>query len=589
MSFSGHWSSASWLVIAVYMIFTTWLGKKLAGRQATIRDFFLGGRKLPWYAICGSIVATELSAITLVGAPAFLWAETGNMTYAILGIGTIFARIIVGFWFVPRYYEEEIYSPYEYIGKRLGERARRVTSLLFMVGGMMGQGVRVLLAAIVLNLVLSYGANVSPGASVHISIWIVGVFAILWTYLGGIRTVIWTDVIQFLIFTLSAALTLVVVVSQFHTATGEGGIGTILHLASEAGKLKWLDFSLDPRKEYTILTGLVASTLAGLAAYGTDQMMVQRMFCCRGPREARRAIIASSVSQVLMLICLFVGVALWAIYVKGNLTGAKDEIKLINDNNDNLLPVFIKHHVNWFFGGVMVAGIFAAAISTLESILAALAQQTLETLDRFGAVRLVHGDARSESRAIGLSRLFVVFWGVVLCSMASMFQVFRSHSGGGLLIVLALTVVGYTAGGILGTFIMALVPWLRRSAAGMEWSAALSILTIFALRYHKPAEVFGSAGINWTLWVILAVGAILCLSSIVFLPRKVAAPVTIAALIGLIVFLNQYQAVFYDSPVPAPLTLSFPWLAPVGAFVMIVASQFICERVKENRFEPQSR
>lgn len=578
MSFSGHWSPASWLVIIAYMIFTTWLGKRLAGKQATIRDFFLGGRKLPWYAICGSIIATELSAMTLVGVPAFLWAETGNMTYLILGLGTILARIIVGFVFVPRYYDEEIYSPYEYIGNRLGERARRVTSILFMIGGMMGQGARVLLTAVVLNVVLNYGQNVSSDAGIHISIWIVGAVAILWTYMGGIRTVIWTDVIQFLIFTLSAALTLIVVISQFHTATGESGIGTIWNLAKEAGKLHWLDTSLDPRKEFTLLTGLVASTLAGLAAYGTDQMMVQRMFCCKGPREARRAIIWSSVSQVLMLICLFVGVGLWAIYVKGNLAGATDEIKQINEDENSLLPVFIRNHVNWFFGGIMVAGIFAAAISTLESVLAALSQQTLETLQRIGKIRLVHGNEKNEAEAIGLSRLFVIFWGIVLCGMASMFQVILSKGGGGLLIVLALTMVGYTAGGILGTFLMALIPQLRRSAAGMEWSAILSILTIFALRYHEPAVIFGHT-VNWTLIVIISVGVLLAVSSILLLSRKIIASTTIAVFIAFIIFLNQFQAVFYDSPVPAYLTLSFPWLAPVGAFVMIIASQFICEPI----------
>ncbi|MCE5229322.1 hypothetical protein LLG95_06955 [bacterium] len=568
MSFTGHFSPASWVIIIGYMIFTTWLGGKLAGKQATIRDFFLGGRKLPWYAICGSIIATELSAMTLVGVPAFLWAETGDMTYAILGVGTILARIIVGFVFVPRYYDEEIYSPYEYIGNRLGERARRVTSLLFMAGGMMGQGARVLMTAVVLNVVLSMSGTPSD-ASIHMSIWIVGAVAILWTYMGGIRTVIWTDVIQFVIFSLSAALTLVVVVGQFQTATGESGVGTILKLAYDAGKLHWLDLSLDPRKEFTLLTGLVASTLGGLAAYGTDQMMVQRMFCCKGPREARRAIIWSSVSQVLMLICLFVGVALWAFYKKSGLPGVPlpQELAQINKDENSLLPVFIKYRVNWVFGGIMVAGIFAAAISTLESILAALAQQTLEMLQRIGRITLTHGDDRSEAAAIGLSRLFVVFWGVVLCGMASMFQIVIS--GGGLLIVLALSVVGYTAGGILGTFLMALIPKLRRQAAGMEWSALLSILTIFALRWHEP----------WALWAIVAIGMIMMLTAAWLLPRKASAPLTVCAFMLFIIFLNQFKAVLPGSPEPVNLTLSFPWFAPMGALVMIVASQFICAPV----------
>ncbi|MEN6625999.1 MAG: hypothetical protein ABFD69_07225 [Candidatus Sumerlaeia bacterium] len=563
--FSGHFSSLSWIVIVGYMLFTTWLGKRLAGRQATIRDFFLGGRKLPWYAICGSIIATELSAVTLVGAPAFLWAETGNMTYAILGVGTILARIIVGFVFVPRYYDEEIYSPYEYIGNRLGERARRTTSALFMVGGMMGQGARLLMSAVVLNVIISQTGDSDFG--IHYSIWIIGAVAILWTYMGGIKTVIWTDVIQFVIFSLSAALTLVVVVGQFQTATGESGIGTILKLASDAGKLEWLDLSLDPRKEFTLLTGLVASTLAGLAAYGTDQMMVQRMFCCRGPREARRAIIWSSVSQVLMLVCLLVGVGLWAFYQKSGMAGVPlpEEIAKIDQDENSLLPVFIKYRVHWFFGGIMVAGIFAAAISTLESILAALAQQSIETLHRLGGrFKLVHGDEQSETNAIRVSRIFVVFWGVVLCAMASLFYEMRDARQ--LLIVLALSVVGYTAGGILGTFLMALIPGLRRRAEGMEWAALLSVMTIFALRWHEP----------WAPWAIAAAGAALIVSSVFLLPRKISPPITIVACVAVIMFLNLCKVVYPDSPEPQFLTLAFPWFAPLGAVVMITASQFIC-------------
>jgi len=175
----------SWVIIVLYMIFTTLLGHLLSGKQSTIKDFFLGGRKLPWYAVSGSIIATELSAMTLVGAPAFLWAATGNMQYGVLAIGTITARIIVGFWFVPKYYEEEIYSPYEYIGNQLGMTAQNTTSVLFMIGGMMGQGTRVLLTAIVLQVV--------TGVPILWSIWIVGAVAVLWTVMGGMTTVIWTD------------------------------------------------------------------------------------------------------------------------------------------------------------------------------------------------------------------------------------------------------------------------------------------------------------------------------------------------------------------------------------------------------------
>jgi Na+(H+)/acetate symporter ActP len=220
VKFNGY----SWAVIVVYMILTTWLGHRLSGSHATIRDFFLGGRKIPWYAVSGSVIATELSAMTLVGAPAFLWAASGDMSYAVLAIGTILGRIIVGYVFVPKYYEQEIYSPYEYIGNQLGHRANRITSFLFMMGGILGQGTRVLLTAIVLEVV--------TGMDIYACIWIVGFVSVVWTWMGGITTVIWTDVIQFLVFAFSSILTLVIVGMEFHTVDGQAGVGVIVDLAS---------------------------------------------------------------------------------------------------------------------------------------------------------------------------------------------------------------------------------------------------------------------------------------------------------------------------------------------------------------------
>ncbi len=551
---SAQFNNFSWIVIVVYLGLTTWIGVLLAGRQATIRDFFLGGRQLPWYAVSGSIVATELSAMTLVGVPVLLWAEGGNMTYAILGIGTIVARVIVGFWFVPKFYEQEIYSPYEYIGNRLGGRARRTTSLLFMLGGMLGQGARVLMTALVLDVV--------TGLGIHQSIWLVGAVAVLWTFIGGIRTVIWTDLIQFCVFTFSAVLTLAIIVVTFETPAGERGIGAILGLAAEAGKLQWLDTRLDPRISYTLLAGLVAQSFGGLAAYGTDQMLAQRMFCCRGPREARLAIIASSVGQLLMLACLFVGVGLWA-YYRHDVTPMPEELAQIEQDPNRLLPVFIKYRVHWFFGGLMVAGIFAAAISSLNSILAALAQQSLGAVQRLLGETVKTGVA-AEKESVHLSRLLIIAWGLVLCTMASAFYVMIGERG--LLIELALSVVGLAWGGILGAFLMALVPWLRREATGMEWAALLSVLTIFALARHEP----------WAQGVILAAAVLMPVSAGLLLPRGWRAAVAVAGFMIAIVFINREQFVLPGSPDPVYLTLGFPYYVPLGTLVMIAAAWLIC-------------
>ncbi len=154
-SLSGHFTWIDWMVVFGYLAITTVIGGALAGKQATIRDFFLGGRKLPWYAVSGSIIATEISALTFIGVPFVVFKDGGNFTYLQLGVfGSFFARIIVGFVLVPAYYKREIYSPYDYMGNQLGGSVRSVTTALFALGGILSQSARVYLTAVVLNLIL---------------------------------------------------------------------------------------------------------------------------------------------------------------------------------------------------------------------------------------------------------------------------------------------------------------------------------------------------------------------------------------------------------------------------------------------------
>ena len=166
------------------------VGHRMRGQQASIRDFFLGGKSLPWPAVSGSIIATELSGVTFIGVPAGLFAMHGNFTYLQWAVGSIIARVIVGVWFVKVYYEREIYSSYDYMGNRLGKGAKTLATILFFVGSILAQSVRVLVAALPLKVV--------TGMPIEVCILIIGVFAIGWTLMGGMRTVIWTDVMQFL-------------------------------------------------------------------------------------------------------------------------------------------------------------------------------------------------------------------------------------------------------------------------------------------------------------------------------------------------------------------------------------------------------
>jgi Na+/proline symporter len=180
-----------WAIVGAYILGTTLVGHHLKGKQHTTRDFFLGGRNLPWYAVSASTIATTISAITFIGVPALVYATDGNFVYLQLALGGVIARILVARFLVPLYYEKEFYRPYEYMTDRLGPVVGRITAGLFFLGGILGQGVRVYATALVLELI--------TGWSLIESIVLIATFAVLWTWMGGIAAVIWTDFVQFFI------------------------------------------------------------------------------------------------------------------------------------------------------------------------------------------------------------------------------------------------------------------------------------------------------------------------------------------------------------------------------------------------------
>jgi len=369
---------------------------------------------LPWYAVCASIIATEISAVTYVSLPSVVFKPGGNITYLQLGlIGSLIARVIVGYVLVPAYYQREIYSPYDYMGERRGEGMRRVTTVLFSLGGVLGQSARVYLTALILEVILHAElaqveafCGLPPLASAIIAI---GFVAVLWTWIGGIAAVIWTDAILFLVFLAGLGI-------AFTTAIRgvDGGVGEVLSVASEAGKLRFFDFSTDPTKAYTMWAALIGATWMMTGIYGTDQLMAQRMFCCRGPREAKRAILGSYVGLVVTVFAAFVGLGLFAYYGQHPLEG--EALALYEEKGDRIFPIFTLQALPIGLKGVVLSGVFAAAISSLDSILAALSQATLSSV-YLPLRRKVVGDASSdaeERRSLIVSRVLVLVFGVVV-------------------------------------------------------------------------------------------------------------------------------------------------------------------------------
>jgi SSS family solute:Na+ symporter len=453
-----HFLWIDWIVLFGYLGLTTWIGHRLRGSQSTIKDFFLAGRSLPWPAVAGSIIATEISALTFVGVPGMIFAANGDFTYLQWGIGSIIARVIVGVFFVRVFYQKEIYSPYDYMEHRLGRGARALTTAMFFVGTILGQSVRLLVTALILRTV--------TGLPFQVCIIIIGLFAIGWTLMGGMTTVIWTDVIQFGVFLGSAFLALGVLMFSI-----QGGIPEFWAVAEGAGKMRLWDLALDPDVQFTLWVGLLAMPFQNLAAFGTDQLNAQRMFCCRNAADASKAIIASSASILITVLMLFVGAALYVFYVQHPPTPA--EAALFAEDHDTVFPVWITTQIPPGLTGLILAGAFAAAISSLDSALAALAQTSLS---------LVHSRSGLESadqqKMMRQSHLAVILWGAALILCAVGLQAIRGNLN---LISLAFGMVTYTYGPMLGAFLLALSPF-KRNIRGVWIGAAISILLTLYVR-----------------------------------------------------------------------------------------------------------
>ena len=610
-AFSAQFTWIDWLVVLAYLVFTSWLGAKMAGKQATIRDFFLGGRKLPWPAVSGSIIASEISALTFVSVPWVVLQPGGNLTYLQLGIfGSLLARLIVGYWLVPVYYKREIYSPFDYMHNQLGGRIRGLTTVLFVIKAMLAQSSRIYLASEVIVVVLN---DQLVWLSHHLGLnelaWAIAIIAVVsigWTLMGGMRTVIWTDVALFACFTLGAIVALFTVAYAL-----SGGFAEMFRVGWEAkqsgfpeyglplkesgawGKFTFFDWNASPLRTYTMWTAVIASTWGGIGSYGLDQTLAQRMFCCKNARDAKLAMITSSVSQLVTTTVALVGIGLYAYYQSHPLVG--QALELFKAKGDRILPIFVVEVVPRGLKGMIIAAVFAAAISTMMGVLTAVSQTSMAAfynplrewqLRRRGIsvslaanVEELAGKAEAgaeDLRSVLVSRLLVLFWGVML-ALLSYFTLYVAHYYPSIL-DLGLAMAGYILGALLAGFLLSFLP-LRIDSRGFMYAAPLSCLCVFALIWHQPwthavCWIFAAA-------ILLIWFAQLALEARAPLTERGGAPVlpwplqTVFLLLGLLLMLClNYYGYWPGTPDqdgnPVYLTVAWPWEMPLGCTVAFV-------------------
>ena len=422
------------LVILVYLAAVTYFGLAIAGGPKSDTDYFLGGRDLPWWAVCFSIVATETSTLTVIGIPAVAYA--GSLTFLQLSIGYIIGRIIVAAWFLPRYFSGKLNTAYAYLGERFGGAMQVSASVTFLVTRLLADGVRLFATAIPLKIVFQ-----AAGLDVGYPVIIIGIglVTIVYTFVGGLKAVVWMDVVQLAVYVVGSLIALVLLVSE--------SSGVMMQTAIDAGKLTVFDFRSAFRwpslitENYNALAAIVGGAALSMASHGTDQLIVQRVLACRSESEGRKALIVSGFAVAIQFaLFLAVGLFLWMHY-DGASTGS-----LGLGRGDEIFPYFILNEMPVGLKGLLIAGIIAAAMSTLSSSLNALASSSVHDL--------MHRGRRSQSGTDSArsGKVLTVFWGLVFIVFASLFTDRQSP-----VVELGLAIASYTYGGLLGAFLLGLL------------------------------------------------------------------------------------------------------------------------------------
>lgn len=443
-------STLDLVVVVAYLVVSGGVGLLLSGRQKDLRGYFLGNRDLPWWAVTLSVVATETSALTVISVPTISYL--GNLSFLQVAVGYILGRIVVAFVLLPKYYAGEMATAYGYLGKRFGGQMQGTASVVFLGTRLLADGVRMFAAAIPLKFILDgFGMDLSY-------FWIIVILSVVtvaYTYTGGIRAVVWVDVFQMVVYVLGGAIALGVLV---------GDTGGFWSSAAEAGKTQVLDFTSDPiSAPYAFVTAIVGGGLLSMASHGADQIVVQRLLTCRTRADAQKAVIASGVIVLVQFaLFLLVGLALWAYY-----DGASVE-QLGLSVPDELFPNFIVHGLPNGVAGLLLAGIVAAAMSTLSSSLSALSSSTMTDL----YVRLVR-EPLDDAKALRISRITTAVWGLVFIVFGNIFVGTDNP-----VIELGLSVASITYGGLLGSFFLGIfVPRAHQLDAITAFLVAVAVMT----------------------------------------------------------------------------------------------------------------
>jgi SSS family transporter len=497
------------VIIFGYLIGITLFGVWFSRKQETTRDYFLGDRTVPWWAIAASIVATETSTITFISVPGIAFARNGNFQFIQLVFGYLLGRIVISLLFIPSYFRGELMTVYQLLERRFGNRIKMLAASLFVVMRNIADGIRLLLTAFVLAAVYTaFQPQANAETIVILSVVLLGVVMIIFTYFGGMEAVIWVEVVQLGIYIAGAAMAGVVLVMAIN-----GGWGQAISLGEQYHKFNFIDFGIRPTtyaftapftsssfnftlpidftKTYTLWAGVLGGCFLTMSTHGTDQYLVQRYLCTDKPRRASLALLTSGAVVFAQFVgFLFIGVLLFAFYAPHTdpayATLANGVATLpVNGTfqavgGDRVFPDFITKFMPSGLSGLVVAAIFAAALSSSLNSIAATAVN-----DLYKPFRPKHDD----KHYLRVSHWLTLLWGIIQIGVALV-----AMRQGRSALDQALSVASLINGPVLGVFLVG--TFLRRVS---EPPALIGMLTSMAVmlyvRFFTP--------IAWTWYVLI--------------------------------------------------------------------------------------
>src|SRR5688572_7114356 len=344
-------NAADWIVIIVYLVGVVLLGVWFGKDQRNTRDYFLGSKNIPWWGIGFSIVATETSALTIISVPAMAYG--GNISFIQIIFGYVIARIVLAVVMVPHYLKGEIYSPYQLLEGAFGAPARKLAGAFFLINETLGAGVRVYVASIPLNLMLGEKVlSMGTGDPIFGAIFVFVLVSLVYTYIGGVKAVIWTDAVQFFLFLGGGLFTFFYIPTLI-----EGGMAETFRKAYAGWKLEWFNPEFSLAMPFNIWMGLIGATFVVLSSHGAEQLIVQRVLACRTVADGRKALTLSAVIIFpLFLMFLLIGAMLWVFYQEH--PRPMPEITA----NDYIYPIFMVTAVPHVVKGFLIVAILAAAM-----------------------------------------------------------------------------------------------------------------------------------------------------------------------------------------------------------------------------------